>query len=175
MKKGIKIAISGKSGCGNSTVSKLVAEKLELRMINYTFRQLAEEKGLEFWDLCEKAKDDFSYDRELDTKQVAMASGGDCVLGSRLAVWMLEKADLKIFLTASAGTRAKRIHTREGGDYDEVLRITEDRDLNDSGRYRAIYDIDTDEHGFVDIVINTDRLDQHQVSDIIVKAASVLV
>ncbi|HEY9053576.1 MAG TPA: hypothetical protein VIO60_02025, partial [Rectinemataceae bacterium] len=31
------IAISGKSGCGNTTVSRLVAKRLERRFINYTF------------------------------------------------------------------------------------------------------------------------------------------
>ncbi len=171
MKQGLKIAISGKSGCGNSTVSKLVAEKLGLTMINFTFRQLAEEKGMEFWELCEKSKDDFSYDRELDSRNAEMASAGNCVYGSRLAVWMLEQADLKVFLTASAEVRAKRIFDREGGVYEEILNVTKQRDQNDSGRYKAIYGIDMDKHQFVDLVINTHRLNEYQVSDIIVKAA----
>lgn len=175
MKEGLKIAISGKSGCGNSTVSKLVAEKLGFTMINFTFRQLAEEKGLEFWELCEKAKDDFSYDRELDSRNAEMASAGNCVYGSRLAVWMLEQAELKVFLTASSEVRAKRIHDREGGEYEEILKVTENRDLSDSGRYKEIYGIDMDQHGFVDLVINADRFDQYQISDLIVKAAEGIV
>ena len=174
MKDGIKIAISGKSGCGNSTVSSLVAQQLKLGMINFTFRQLAEEKGLEFWDLCKKAETDFSYDRELDRRQVEMASKGNCVLGSRLAVWMLEQADLKVFLTASSGVRAGRIQRREGGDFDKILEETENRDRKDSGRYREIYEIDNNDVGFVDLIINTDRLDQYQVADIIVAAAASL-
>ena len=43
LKKEIRIAISGKSGCGNTTVSGLLAQKLGIKLINYTFRQLAEE------------------------------------------------------------------------------------------------------------------------------------
>ena len=171
MKDGLKIAISGKSGCGNSTVSKLVAEKLGFEMINFTFRQLAEEKGLEFQELCRLSMEDYSYDRELDRRQVEMASGGNCVLGSRLAVWMLEKADLKVFLTATTETRAGRIHQREGGDPVEVFAVTEMRDQNDSERYKKIYDIDNNNYGFVDLVIRTDRLDQYQISDIIAAAA----
>ena len=174
MKEGIKIAISGKSGCGNSTVSKLVAEKLDFKMINFTFRQLAEEKGMDFWELCEKAKTDFSYDRELDRRQVEMASEGNCVLGSRLAVWMLEEADLKVFLHVSPDIRARRIQTREGGDFEEILKVTAARDTNDGARYKEIYDIDMDEHGFVDLVINAGNFDQHQIADIIVKAAGLL-
>jgi len=36
----MKIAVSGKSGCGNTTISRLVSEKLELSFINFTFRSL---------------------------------------------------------------------------------------------------------------------------------------
>ena len=174
MKDRIKIAISGKSGCGNSTVSSLVAEELGFEMINFTFRQLAVEKGLEFRELCDLAMNDYSYDRELDRRQVQMASGGNCVLGSRLAVWMLEEADLKVFLTASSETRAGRIKQREGGSPEEVLSETVQRDMNDSERYRLIYDIDNNDFSFVDLVIKTDRLDQFQITDIIVAAAKTI-
>ena len=174
MKEGIKIAISGKSGCGNSTVSKLVAEKLNFEMINFTFRQLAVEKGMEFWELCDKAKTDYSYDRELDQRQVEMAGGGNCVLGSRLAVWMLKDADLKVFLNVSPEIRAGRIHDREGGELEEILRVTENRDMNDSSRYKAIYDIDNNDFGFVDLVIDAGRFNQYQIADIIVKAAEII-
>jgi cytidylate kinase len=44
--KELRIAISGKSGCGNTTVSTLLAKTLGIKLINYTFRQLAEEKGM---------------------------------------------------------------------------------------------------------------------------------
>jgi cytidylate kinase len=45
------ITISGKSGCGNSTISKLIAEKFEYEHINLTLRQIAEEQGITFENL----------------------------------------------------------------------------------------------------------------------------
>jgi cytidylate kinase len=42
------ITISGKSGCGNSTISKLIAEKFGYEHINLTLRQIAEEQGITF-------------------------------------------------------------------------------------------------------------------------------
>ena len=48
----MRIAISSKSGCGNTTVSKMLAEKLGYKMINFTFRQMAEERGVDFWTFC---------------------------------------------------------------------------------------------------------------------------
>ena len=52
----LRLAISGKSGCGNTTVSRLVAEKLGLRVINYTFKNLARDSGMSFEELALKAE-----------------------------------------------------------------------------------------------------------------------
>ena len=87
-KADLRIAISGKSGCGNSTVSKLVAEKLGLRVINYTFKNLARDSGMTFEELAQKAEKDPQYDLKIDRMQVELAREGGCVLGSRLAIWL---------------------------------------------------------------------------------------
>ena len=58
----LRIAISGKSGCGNTTVSRLVASRLGLRVVNYTFKDLARDKGMSFTELIHKAEDDPQYD-----------------------------------------------------------------------------------------------------------------
>jgi cytidylate kinase len=168
----IKIAVSGKSGCGNTTVSRLVAETLGLRFINFTFRNLADERGLTLEELIPLAKEDDSWDREIDSRQVALArEGGGCVLGSRLAIWMLGEADLKVFLTASPATRVKRILNREGGDPPAVAAFTEYRDKQDRERYLRIYNIDNDKYGFADLVIETDGLDPAAITDLIIKEA----
>ena len=165
----IKIAISGKSGCGNTTVSRLIAEKLNLRFINFTFRTIALERGLDLEEIIEEAEKDEKWDREVDHRQVALArEEGGCVLGSRLAIWMLPEADLKVFLAAKLETRAGRIQKREGGDLKEIMDFTEYRDNQDSCRYKRIYNLDHDNYAFVDLVIETDDLDPTQISDIIV-------
>ena len=46
LNKDLRIAISGKSGCGNTTVSGMLAKTLGVTLINYTFRQLAAGKGM---------------------------------------------------------------------------------------------------------------------------------
>lgn len=174
MKEGIKIAISGKSGCGNSTVSRLVAQQLGLRLINYTFHTMADELNIGFKELCDLAENDPRYDRHLDRKQVELAEKGNCVLGSRLAIWMLDSADLKVFLHAPVEVRAERIRQREGGRYEEVLEETRERDRRDSERYRRLYDIDNNEYGFADLVLDAAELDQHEAAEAIVRAAGLL-
>jgi cytidylate kinase len=175
MKQNIKIAVSGRSGCGNTTISKTVADSLGLRFINFTFRSLAQERGLDLKKVLELAASDDSWDIEVDTRQVALArEEGGCVLGSRLAIWMLKEADLKVYLNAKAQTRARRIVNREGGDIDEVAAFTRERDFQDHSRYFRIYGIDTDDYRFVDLVIETDDLLPGEIADLIIQKASVL-
>jgi cytidylate kinase len=175
VKKDIKIAISGKSGCGNTTVSQMVANALKLRFINFTFRSLARDRALDLETVLELAANDDSWDREVDSPQVMLANAdGGCVLGSRLAIWMLENADLKVYLKASPPVRARRIVKREGGAIEEVAAFTEERDKQDHGRYLHLYNIDTDDYSFVDLVVDTDSLTPQEIVDRIVEKARII-
>jgi cytidylate kinase len=165
----VKIAVSGKSGCGNTTICRLLADAMKLRFINFTFRSLAGEKGLELKKIMTLAAKDDSWDREVDTRQVELArESGGCVIGSRLAIWMLPEADLKVYLTAMPETRAKRIQDREGQSLEEIMEFTAYRDQQDHERYLRIYNIDNDDFSFADLVINTDDMTPSQITEIII-------
>ena len=171
----MRIAISSKSGCGNTTVTTLLAEKLGYKMVNFTFRQLAAERGVDFWTFCRMAEADDDIDRELDRRQVEMAMAEEnCVLGSRLAIWMLEKADLKVYLQATSETRAKRVLKREGGSLEERMAQTEMRDRNDSARYTRIYGIDNSDTSVADLVIDTDDRTPEEIVELISEKLSTL-
>ena len=62
----MKIAISGLSGCGNTTTSTVLSKKLGFPLVNFTFRNLAKEKGMSLEELSEKAKYNSDIDKELD-------------------------------------------------------------------------------------------------------------
>jgi len=171
----VRIAISGKSGCGNTTVSKMVAEALGFEMINFTFRTLAQEQGIEFWEFCRLAEQSDAYDLEVDRRQVEMALAvKHCVLGSRLAIWMLKEADLKVYLTATEEERAKRVLKREGGIFSQRLRETVQRDKNDSARYERLYGIDNSDTSVADMVIDTTHLQPEEVANQIISRARAL-
>ncbi len=154
--KELRVAISGKSGCGNTTVSTLLAKTLGISLINYTFRQLAEEKGLSLPEVLEKAKGDDFYDKYVDNHQVELARKESCVLGSRLAIWMLKEADAKVYLLASDELRASRILKREGGDLQQIKDFTAMRDAEDTKRYKKLYDIDNNDYqSTANIIIDT--------------------
>jgi len=164
----LRIAISGKSGCGNTTVSTLLSNTLGIKLINYTFRQLAAEKNMSLAQVIENAKTDDSYDKYVDTHQVELAKLESCVLGSRLAIWMLKEADLKVYLFASDDVRANRVFTREGGDLEQIKSFTAMRDGEDSRRYLKLYNIDNNKYDFVDLFIDTSKYNPEQIVDLII-------
>lgn len=166
-KKEIRIAISGKSGCGNTTVSTLLAQRLGIKLINYTFRQLAAEKNMTLAQVIQAAKEDSSYDKYVDKHQVELALQESCVLGSRLAIWMLKEADFKVYLYASDEERALRVHKREGGDLQQIKDFTAMRDREDTSRYMEFYGIDNNSYDFVDLFIDTSKYNPQQIVDII--------
>ena len=51
----------------------MVADKLNLKFINYTFRTMAKEKGVSFDELRQMAEESTAIDMELDKKQVYLA------------------------------------------------------------------------------------------------------
>ena len=167
----MRIAVSGKSGCGNTTVSTLLAKKLGYPMINFTFRQMAVERNMDFWDFCALANRDDNIDKELDRRQVEMAMAEEnCVLGSRLAIWMLKAADFKVYLLASDTERARRITRREGGTLEQRLAQTQERDGHDTERYGRIYGINNNDTSAADLVIDTEGKSPEQIVDLIIEA-----
>lgn len=172
MSSRLRIAVSGKSGCGNTVTSRILADALGFHFINYTFRNLSEELGIPFDELGRLAETDSRYDHHVDKKQLELASHGNCVLGSRLAIWLLKDADLKVYLHASPEVRADRIAKREGWDFEATLDTTTARDRRDRERYRKLYDIDVDDFAFVDLVVDTELGDPNFVSQTILEYMS---
>ena len=167
----MKIAISGKSGCGNSTVSRIVAKRLGYKLVNYTFHSIAQEIGVSFDEMCEMAEQEDKWDLYVDERQVEMTREGDTVLGSRLAIWVLEDADFRVYLDARMDVRAGRIQRREGGELDQVSTNTAARDKRDHDRYLRLYGIDNNNFRFVDLVVDTEDMTPEEIADVIIESA----
>jgi cytidylate kinase len=177
VKKNVKIAISGKSGCGNTTVTALTAERLGLRFVNFTFRNLAAEKNMSLEEVLRLAELDDYWDREVDRRQIEAALSDKetgCVLGSRLAIWMLKDADLKVYLKAKTDVRVRRLIRREGGDFDVVAEFTKERDAHDHARYLHLYNIDNNDYSFADLIIDAGAHTPDEIANQIIERAAAL-
>jgi cytidylate kinase len=62
---------------------------------------------------------------------------------------------------------------RDGGDFDAVAAFTLERDAHDHARYLRLYNIDNDDYGFADLIIDAGTHTPDEiVNRIIEKAAS---
>jgi CMP/dCMP kinase len=171
--KALRIAISSLSGCGNTTATMNVGRTLGLKVVNYTFRDLAADIGISFEEIHERSQHDRTFDYLTDLNQIRLSLLPKVVVGSRLAAWLVN-ADLRVWLQASLEERAKRIFRREvdkGLTYESVLYRTLQRDEQNRKRYLRLYGIDSNDRSDFDIIINTEKLTAEQVSSLIIAAA----
>jgi CMP/dCMP kinase len=171
--RALKIAISSHSGCGNTTATNNVGSTLGLKVVNYTFRDLAQDLDLPFEQIQRQAAKSRIYDFLTDLNLIRASLRPRVVVGSRLAGWLVD-ADLRVWLHASLEARAKRIFQREPdkhAGYESVLYRTLQRDEQNRKRYLEVYGIDINDLSDFDIDINTEKLTAEQVSSLIVAAA----
>jgi cytidylate kinase len=158
----MRIAISGLSGCGNTTVGKLVGATLGYPVFNYTFRDLAHDLGAKFEDVSCASRTDI-FDLLVVVATIRAAQAADVIIGNRLATWVCD-ANLNIWLDASLTTRSTRISHREGQPYEAILTETTVRDEENRRHFIDLFCIDIHEHGQVDAIINTEASDAEDVA-----------
>ncbi|AAB89349.1 (d)CMP kinase [Archaeoglobus fulgidus] len=172
----MKITISGPPGSGTTTVAKIVAEKLGLKLISAgdVFRQLAAKKGMTVEEFSQYAEENPEIDRLIDQTQKEMAEKEkNVVVEGRLSGWFVKNADLKVWIFADPEVRYSRIAKREGKDLTVVRQETRLREEFEKRRYWKFYSIDIDNWTIYDLIINSGSFDAEGVVEIILKAVEV--
>ncbi len=167
----MKIAISSLSGAGTTTACNKVAKAIGLQVVNYTLRQIAEERGVPFETIQAEAEKDDRIDYLVDGRLITRSDRSrNSITGSRLACWLVD-ADLYVWLSASVEVRAARRAKEDGVPMERALYFTKMRDEKNIARYKRLYGVDVGARPQVDIEINTDNLNADQVAALIVAAA----
>ncbi|MEM3060323.1 MAG: cytidylate kinase family protein [Candidatus Anstonellales archaeon] len=169
------ITISGLVGCGKTTVGKLVARALKIPLLSPTFKDLAQKKGLSLMKFQKLAERDDSIDKEFDEKlKREVKKIGSCVVATWLSPWIIQDANLKVWLDASEKVRAKRISRRDNINIKQALLHIRKRDKQNILRYKKIYGINITNHDDFDLIVRSDEMSAREVARIIVKAAQFL-
>jgi cytidylate kinase len=88
------------------------------------------------------------------------AARGNVVLVAHAASHVLARADdaLRVLVTASPDTRAKRLAELQGIDADEARRMIDDADAGRRDYLKSFHDVDQEAPTHYDVVLNTDVL-----------------
>lgn len=173
----MKITVSGPPGSGTTTLARSIAAKYRFELIcaGEMFRDLAKERGLSVAEFGELAEKDITIDALIDVRQKETAKARDnIVVEGRLSGWMVEDADLRIWINAPIACRAKRIATRDGMDEYTARELTLQREESERTRYRNYYKIEIDDLTPYHIAMNSELWSGEALAAIVDLAMSYL-
>jgi len=172
----MRVTIGGPPGSGTTSIAEMFAERHGLVHIyaGMIFREMAKEKGLSLAEFSKLAEDDESFDRSVDSRMAELAVE-DTIAEGRMAAFVVQAPDVKIWLDAPLEVRVARIAAREELAKEEVKAMTIDRQKSETQRYLRYYGIDIYDLSNYDIVINTEKWDLSGVYRILDSAITNLV
>lgn len=172
----MKITISGPPGSGKSTLSKILASRLNMELVSVgdIFRKMANDRCMSLEEFGMLAKSDERIDRELDEEQKKIAGEKEnIILEGRLSGFLVN-ADLKVWLKAPLEIRAERIAEREKKPVSVAMKEASEREECEKDRYLKYYCIDIRDLSVYDLVIDSSKLKPEDISEIVLKAVSFL-
>ncbi|MDE7330031.1 MAG: AAA family ATPase [Clostridia bacterium] len=172
------IAINGQLGSGKSEVCKILKRDYGFESFSTGIiqRQYAKELGISTLELNERAKNDFSYDYEIDKKLVEYADlnrDKNIIFDSRMA-WHFVKNSYMVHLLVNPSAAAERVFYNRKSDV-EVLKSVEDtleeliaRRRSESERYKLVYGVSMTDYNNYDLILDTTTLNPEEVTQIII-------
>ena len=178
--KKMVICISGMAGTGESTLSKKLAKKYDLKCYSGgdALKELAKAEGYDasregWWEtpdglnFLKTRACDPKFDKAVDGKLIEYAAKGNVLLDSWTMPWLL-KGGFKIWLMASLEKRAARVAERDGMTPEQAIKILEEKEARTKAIYKELY-------GFVlgedfapfDLILDTDKLNADEVFDVL--------
>jgi cytidylate kinase len=157
----MRITVSGLPGSGTTSLSRYLAERTGFSMISAgeVFRQLAQEHAMDLAAFGRLAEEDPAFDKMIDARQKEIAAGRDnIIVEGRLSGWMVEEADLRIWLYAPISCRIKRIAFRDQVPDEATTKVlTLEREHCEAGRYLSYYSIDINDMSIYHLIINSEH------------------
>jgi len=177
------ITVSGFAGSGKSSLADSLGKSLNLEVIHASallkemwvsgIKDLEHEsikKVNGWWEseeakkIMENRKTDHSYDLALDEKLKKIAEKGNIILDSWTMPYLYKGKAFRVWLSASAEVRAKRVSKRDNLEYEKVLAKIKERDSQTKSLYETLYNFSMGDNLEVfNLVIDTDNVSQEKV------------
>jgi len=163
------IAISGLGACGKNTVSHIVAKKLGFKVVEPTFKTLAQRENISLMEFQKRANLDFDIDKKFDEALKDECKNGKCVIATWLGPWMSLRPTFRVWLDVPLTLRAKRVMGRDSfANIQEALVHLKKRDEDNISRYKKVYGIDILNHKNFDLIVDASNISAEKVAQIII-------
>jgi len=157
------ITISGKPGCGKSTIAKILSKKLNYELISSgdKFREIAKEKGINITDFTANYLPNHpEIDLEIDQYFIDYAKdNNNLIIPTRVVAYLLDLNKIehfKVYLYADFDVRLERISYREKDvDIVDLKKELELREKSECDNFIRLYNIDINDLTMYNLVIYT--------------------
>ena len=165
------ITISGSPGSGKSTISRLLAEKLNYEHYSSGdfVRQLAKENNQDVLTFYKNAENNPEVDYKIDKRQEQLGKEKDnFVIDGRVSFYFIPHS-IKVFLDVNLMVAASRIFEVKKSEeiryesYEHARKEIEERVKNEVNRYNSLYGVNYLDKNNYNIIIDTTDLTPEQI------------
>ncbi|HLC76841.1 MAG TPA: alpha/beta hydrolase [archaeon] len=168
------IVISGKPGCGSSTVAKLLSKRMNLRHFslgdynkNQSKARKETDRSLDMW--TSKIGSSKKFHIKSDKLARTVAKRGDVVIDAKIGIHMIRGLyNYDVWLTAPHSVRAKRYAKRDKMSLKDATKKLDEKEKDERGNWKRIYGFDSfSQEREAGIVIDTGDKTPDQIVDLI--------
>lgn len=176
MKISNQISISGDLGSGKTTVSHMIAEKLNFTRFSTgdIQRQLASENNMTTLEFNNLSDTDASIDKLIDDATLKMSKTGDKIVFDSRMAWHFAPNSFSVRLVITEETGAKRIMDANRGeveqysDLQDAIKQINMRKVSERNRFKLKYGVDLLDLSNYDLVIDTTYLTPEDVVSLLI-------
>lgn len=158
------ITITGRTGSGKTTISKLIRDELgyERYSTGEYQRDIALKMGVNMVEMNEIMNDNLSYDHMIDStvERVSRERAADNIIFDSRMAWHFAVKSFKIFISIDPRVAGERVfaNPRSEEPYTSAKEATEQlvlRSDTENLRFRTIYGVDNYDYANYDLILDT--------------------
>lgn len=162
-------------GSGKSTVSKILAHKLKIKMysVGVYRREMAKKRNISIDKLNKLGEQQDFTDKEADEWQKNLNKEDNFIIDGRLSFYFIPNS-IKIFLDVNPKTGAGRVYNHDRKEEksetkEEALEMIKERVISDIKRYKKYYNLNPYDKEHYDLVIDTSSISAEKAAEEILK------
>lgn len=174
----INITIAGDLGSGKSTVANHLIKSINYRIesAGLIFRRLAEQHGMTAKEFNQFIESNPKYDNMVDDTIKEMGEKEENIIFDSRLAWHFVQKSFKIYMYVDVDTATERIFNdrdRISESYTDMATAKKEiieRRQSEVLRYKTFYNVDIDNYGNYDFIIDTSHATKEEVNELVLNS-----